>query len=223
MPDRFSEGPPKGPVLVLGELALSLLVVALLALHLHAINFHRYLNSDFLIAYQFAQDLLREAYPLDGWSFGSATFLFPDYLVFVPLVAFFGNSGLSYLGYAFAMALLLGAALGLAFHRSSALGFLKSWVWGNLVCGLTLLLQFLPGHELTVYRLVIPAYHGSCQILGIVILALFLGSLIENRPLRGTEKAAILARGYLQCAFDNPVSFALVDSFACIDLCVTKS
>lgn len=181
----------------IGQLALGILIVLLLTLHLHGANFQRYLNSDFLIAHMFAQDLLNGAYPLDGWTFGSATFLFPDYFIFVPLVAIFGGSGLSYLVYAFSITLSMGAAMGFAFNRVSNLGLLSAYGLGYVVLGFILLMQFLPGHELTVYRLVVPAYHGSCQVLGILIVGILFETVYENRPLSGAERTVLLSLGSL--------------------------
>ena len=164
-----------------GWLALGLVLVAvLLVLSLATAQFQTLLNSDYLLAHVFAHALGDTAHPISGWNFGSATFWFPDYILYLPLDWLCDNSGLSYPLYAVVIILLIGftmawslAAVGIAWTKAIIATFFG--------LDLVLLSQGLPGHSAWLWQLTVPAYHGGNVVNGFALLALGLGAARKGR------------------------------------------
>src|SRR6476646_9957925 len=68
-------------------------------LALTAAKFQSTLNSDYLLAHIFTREMFVSPYPVSGWKFGMGSFAFPDYAIYWPCFAVFGDSGLSYAAY----------------------------------------------------------------------------------------------------------------------------
>jgi len=171
------------------------LVVAALALQLSATFFQTDLNSDHLYPHMFVKDWLYGGYPLDAWKFGSATFLFPDYILYAGLLVLLGDSGLTFPVFAVMNMLLLGASFGLAIWRLGGGGAWSAWVKGYYLVGIILSFQFIPFHGYNLYWLLLPGFHGNCLTLGITICALLMGAWREDRRLSRGEALCVVILG----------------------------
>jgi hypothetical protein len=176
MPASSPAPSPVPPVRGQFWLAFALVAATVgLSLSLACDNFQPRLDSDLLWPQVFAHDLGDPHHPVSGWMFGSATFFFPDYAIFLPLKWLCGDSGLNYPLYVVAIYLLTGAAMARSFV---ALGqpLARATIGGFLVVNAALLGQFLPGHGAWLWLLGIPCDHGSIVPTGFALLALTLGA-----------------------------------------------
>ncbi len=176
-------------------LALALVVAAgLLALALAANNFQARLDSDLLWPQIFLHDLHDPNHPVAGWSFGSATFWFPDYLSLLPLYWLCGNSGLGYPLYITLQFLLTGAMMAWAL-AATGIAWRKAAVAAFVVVNLVLLTQFIPGHDGWLWLLGIPCDHGGDVPVGFALLALVFGAIRSRTWGRGRTIAYLIICG----------------------------
>jgi hypothetical protein len=162
-----------------------------LALALACDHFQADLNSDLLWPQVFVHDLGDPLHPVAGWTFGSATFWLPDYLLFLPLYWICGNSGLGYPLYVMLNFLLTGAMMSWAL---TAVGIEKkrALLAGFLAVNIALLTQFLPGHGGWLWLLGIPCDHGGSVPTGFAIMALVLGAARAGRWSRRRSLATVV-------------------------------
>jgi len=166
-------------------------VAVLLVLSLATAQFQSSLDSDYLLAHIFAHSLGDAAHPISGWNYSSATFWFPDYVLYLPLAWLCGNSGLSYPLYAVANILLMGftmawslAAAGVSREKAAVAAFFG--------LDLVLLSQSLSNHALWLWKLGLPAYHGGNVVNGFALMALGLGAARAGRWARIPSVAVVV-------------------------------
>jgi len=166
-------------------LALGLVLAAgFLALSLACGEFQSQINSDLLWPHIFLHDLFDPLHPVSGWTFGSATFWFPDYAILVPLNWLCGNSGLEYPLYTVAIYLITGATMAWAL-AATGVERRKAVIATFLGLDVVLLTQFLPGHAGWLWLLGIPCDHGTSVAMGFSLLALVLGAVRTGKWSRG--------------------------------------
>jgi len=165
-------------------------VAVLLALALAGSQFQPGQNSDLLWPQVYAHSLIDPAHPLSGWKFGSATFWFPDDVIFLPLYWLCGSSGFNYPLYTVAIYLLIGitlawslAAAGVEQTRATLAGFLALEV--------VLLGQIIPGQARWLWLVGIPGRHGGNLATGFALVALTLGAARSSRWSRARTCATI--------------------------------
>jgi hypothetical protein len=153
---------------VLAGLALT----AALALRLASVALNPTLSSDVLYPHLFAYDILTGSYPSSGWSFGGATFFFPDYLLYLPLLATLGADGVSFAAYAVVWFLVLAALIASVARWWFGCRPAISWLAGALTANVMLALQFLPQHIIVLWWFSLPGYHGGTLINGLALVAI---------------------------------------------------
>ncbi len=162
--------------------AASLVLTVVLALRLAATAMNPSLSSDVLYPHLFAQDVLAGRYPLSGWSFGGATFFFPDYLVYLPVLALTGPGGESFAVYAVIFFLALAALVAAVARWWADCRPLAAWLAGGLAVNGVLALQFLPLHPAVLWLFALPGYHGGTLLNGLALVALVGRILGRPRP-----------------------------------------
>jgi hypothetical protein len=184
---------PKPPVIVssaftalLGGAGWSVIVaglglVVVLALRLAVVALNRSLSSDVLYPHLFAADALAGTYPLTGWSFGGATFFFPDYLFYLPLLSATGPGGASFAAYAALYFLLLAGLVAAVARWWAGCRPGTAWLAGVFTVNTALALQFLPQHATVLWWLPLPGYHGGTLLNGLALIALT-GRLLSGPP-----------------------------------------
>lgn len=143
-----------------------------LVLHLAAIAFHPWLNSDHLYPHAFARDLLAGEFPVSGWKFGTAPFFLPDYAIFVPLISITGPGGWSYPLYALIQYTGISLAMAWLFYEmvpEKGKGRAFSAAFWGMNC--LLLTQWIPGHELGLWWIALPGFHGGTLLSGLAWMA----------------------------------------------------
>ncbi len=147
-------------------------LLLVLALRLAAVALNHSLSSDVLYPHLFAQDVLGGRYPLNGWSFGGATFFFPDYLIYIPVLALTGPGGFSFSVYAVIYFLALAMAIAAVARWWADCPPLAARLAGLMAVNGMLLLQFLPRHSSVLWSMALPGYHGGTLLNGLVLVAL---------------------------------------------------
>jgi len=158
-------------------LALGLVLAAgFLALSLACNEFQSQINSDLLWPHIFLHDLFDPLHPVSGWTFGSATFWFPDYAILLPLNWLCGNSGLEYPLYTVAIYLITGTTMAWAL-AATGVERRKAFIATFLGLDVVLMTQFIPGHAGWLWLLGIPCDHGTSVSMGFTLMALVLGAV----------------------------------------------
>jgi hypothetical protein len=153
-------------------LALALAgVTVLLALALAGGQFQSGQNGDLLWPQNYAHDLTDPAHPISGWKFGSATFWFPDEVIFQPLYWLCGNSGLNYPLFTVAIYLLMGAMMSWSL-AAAGVERTRAALAGFLTLDVVLLGQAIPGHARWLWLVGVPGRHGGNLVSGFALLAL---------------------------------------------------
>jgi hypothetical protein len=150
----------------------SLMLTVALALRLASVALNSTLSSDVLYPHLFAYDMLTATYPSSGWSFGGATFFFPDYLLYLPLLAALGADGASFAAYAVVWFVVLAALIASVARWWFGCRPAISWLAGALAANVTLALQFLPQHLIVLWWFPLPGYHGGTLLNGLALVAL---------------------------------------------------
>jgi len=186
-----SDSPTRRPRMAFWLAVGLVMAAAFLALALACTEFQSQINSDLLWPQVFMHDLSDPLHPVSGWTFGSATFWFPDYAILLPLYWLCGNSGLEYPLYTVAIYLITGAMMAWALAETGV-EKRKAVIAAFLVMDVVLLTQFLPGHAGWLWLLGIPCDHGTNVANGFALLALVLGAVRAGKWSRG-RSVAILA------------------------------
>ncbi len=179
------------------HLILGTLLTLGLILNLFGSAFRKWVNSDALYPHTFIQEWLSGTYPIDAWNFGSATFLFPDYLIYGALLLVFGDGGITYPIFAAINGMLLGAACGYAFWKLTSLRATTAFAIGYYTISAILALHYLEHHDFFLYQILLPGFHGSSLILGIFTASALINSCLEKRKLDHSKTGFLLVIGAL--------------------------
>lgn len=161
--------------------AISLFALVAQSLALTTARFQATLNSDYLLAHIFSRELFVTPYPVSGWKFGMGSFAFPDYALYLPWFAIFGDTGFSYAAYAATLWCAYFAAFAWALRAAGA-GRLASLTASGVALNLLLATRLLPGaYADRLWQLSIPAYHGGNLLLELCVFALIFGAVRTGR------------------------------------------
>jgi hypothetical protein len=151
------------------------------ALALATARFQPTLNGDYVLAHAFTREVFVSSYPISGWKFGMGSFAFPDYAIYWPWFAVFGDSGLSYAAYAVTLWLGYFGAFAWVLRSAGArwgVALATSGIALNLVLATRLLSG---GYADRLWQLSLPAYHGGNLLLELYCFALVFGAVRAGR------------------------------------------
>ena len=179
---RRGESAPVKPLSILAG-ALPLFSVYLLIVIQGLILYSEYseagLNSDVLANHGIALDFVQGNYPISGLNLSKACSFFPDYLIYVPLLLIFKESGSSIPAFLCIFYLSLAGLYGLLF-RILLSRLVPSLFWGALSVNLLLFLQFFATHQKYLWAWGMPGHHGGMILNGLALTALVLAAIREG-------------------------------------------
>lgn len=140
-------------------------------------KFQATLNSDYLLAHAFSRELFVSPYPVSGWKFGMGSFAFPDYAIYLPWYAAFGDAGGSYPAYA--ATLWLGYFFAFAWAlRATGVRWAAALAASGVALNMLLATRLLDGaYADRLWQLSLPAYHGGNLLLELCCFALIFGAV----------------------------------------------